>query len=470
MSNSVRFWDRQAETLQRPHLEMLQMARVRACVERLQRTDNPFYRRLDGIDSASLRSHDDLARLPFTTKTDLRDQYPFGMLAVPQREVVRVHASSGTTGKPTVVAYTRADLDLWSDVLARGLVAGGITEDDIFQNSTGYGLFTGGLGMHDAVTRVGAMVVPASSGNTARQVLLLKDFGVTAIHATPSYALHIAEVAAAEGIDLPSLPLRAAFLGAEPMSEALQDEIAATMGVTVYEQYGLSEVIGPGVASGCGTGDTRELHVWDDHYIPEIVDPDSGQRLPDGEVGELVFTAPTKEALPMVRYRTRDRTYLTREPCPCGRTSARIGKILGRTDDMLIVRGVNVFPSQIEHALLRMEGLTPNYQIVLTTRRDRQDELTVRIEPVDHPAASAGSLAGTSAASLATASTEAESLGTASADSSGTVGSDRAALAGRARAALHDILGLQVVVVLVAPGTIPRSEGKAVRVLDQRLR
>jgi phenylacetate-CoA ligase len=433
-----RYWDREAETLPRPDLEALQMARVRACVERLQRSDNPFYRRLDGIDPAALRTHDDLARLPFTRKADLRDQYPFGMLAVPRREVVRVHASSGTTGKPTVVAYTRADLDLWSGVLARGLVAGGLTEDDIFQNATGYGLFTGGLGMHDAVARIGAMIVPASSGNTARQVLLLHDFGVTAIHATPSYALHIAEVAAAEGISLPDLPLRAAFLGAEPMSEALADEIAAAMGVTVYEQYGLSEIIGPGVASGCGVG--RELHVWDDQYIPEIVDPESGARLPDGEIGELVLTAPTKQALPMLRYRTRDRTYLTREPCACGRTSARIGKILGRTDDMLIVRGVNVFPSQIEHALVRIPGLAPHYQLVLTTRADRQDELRVRIEPADQspaPAAGAG---------------------------------DRAALAGQARAALHDALGIQVIVDLVAPGTIPRSEGKAVRVVDERVR
>ena len=307
-----------------PELEALQLARVRACVERLQRSDNLFYRRLDGIDAGALRSHDDLARPPFTVKDDLRDQYPFGMLVAPRRDVVRVHASSGTTGRPTVVAYTRADLDLWADVLARGLAAGGVTEDDVVQNATGYGLFTGGLGFHDAATWIGAMVVPTSSGNTARQVMLLRDFGVTALHATPSYALHIAEVAAAEGIDLRALPIRAVFLGAEPMSEALQDEIADAMGATVYEQYGLSEVIGPGVASNCGNG--RELHVWDDHYVPEIVDPETGVRLPDGEVGELVFTAPTKEALPVLRYRTRDRTYLTREPCPCGRTSARIGR------------------------------------------------------------------------------------------------------------------------------------------------
>jgi phenylacetate-CoA ligase len=431
-----RFWDRDAETLPRADLERLQMARVRACVERLQRTGNPFYReRLAGLDAATLRTPDDLARLPFTLKTDLRDQYPFGLVAVPRREVVRVHASSGTTGRPTVVAYTRADLELWADVLARGLVAGGVTEDDVFQNSAGYGLFTGGLGIHDAAEKIGAMVVPASSGNTARQVLLIRDFGVTAIHATPSYALHIAEVAAAEGVDLPSLPIRAAFLGAEPMSEALQDEISAAMGVTVYEQYGLSEVIGPGVASNCGHG--PEMHVWDDHFIPEIVDPESGERRPDGEVGALVFTAPTKEALPVLRYRTRDRTYLTREPCPCGRTGARIGKILGRTDDMLIVRGVNVFPSQIEHALVRLAGLAPHYQLILTTRADRQDELRVRIEPAQHAGA--------------------ETAGA-------------AALAVRARAVLRDALGIQVLVDLVAPGTIPRSEGKAVRVLDERVR
>lgn len=435
MSSAGRFWDRPTETLPRPDLEALQLARVRRCVERLQRSGNPFYRRLGGIEPDSLRTLDDLTRLPFTVKDDLRDTYPFGLLAAPKRDVVRVHASSGTTGKPTVVAYTRADLELWADVLARGLVAGGVAEDDVFQNAAGYGLFTGGLGFHDAATRIGAMVVPTSSGNTARQVMLLKDFEVTVLNATPSYALHVAEVAAAEGIDLRALPLRAIFLGAEPMSSALQDEIEAATGATVYEQYGLSEVIGPGVASNCGYG--RELHVWEDHYVPEIVDPESGERLPDGEVGELVLSAPTKEALPVLRYRTRDRTYLTREPCRCGRTGARIGKILGRTDDMLIVRGVNVFPSQIEHALVRLAGLSPNYQLVLTTRADRQDELRVRIEPANHLGAEAGV---------------------------------RAALEGMARAALRDALGLAVIVELAAPGSIPRSEGKAVRVVDLRAR
>jgi phenylacetate-CoA ligase len=428
-----RYWDRAAETMPRAELERLQVERVRACLSRLKATGAAFYRRFDDVEPDQIRTLDDLARLPFTTKNDLRDAYPYGLFAVPRRQMVRLHASSGTTGKPTVVGYTRADLELWADVLARGLVAGTVTDEDVFQNSAGYGLFTGGLGFHDAAARVGALVVPTSAGNTSRQVLLLRDLEVTALNTTPSYALHIAEVAAAEGVDVRSLPLRVAFLGAEPMSTGLQQELESRMGITVFEQYGLSEIIGPGVASTCAEQDG--LHVWEDHFIPEIVDPTSGERLPDGEVGELVFTAPTKEALPMVRYRTRDRTRLTREPCACGRTNARIGKILGRTDDMLILRGVNVFPSQIQHTLLGIAGLTPNYQLVLTTRADRQEELRVRIEPADHLAAEAG---------------------------------PRAALEAQAREALRSSLGLSVLIELVALGTIPRSEGKAVRLLDQR--
>lgn len=434
MAPRRRFWDERAETLPRIELERLQVARLRACVERLQRCEAPFYRRLDGFDPARLRSLDDLALLPFTSKDDLRQHYPVGLFAIPSREVVRVHASSGTTGTPTIVGYTRADLDLWADPVARCLTAGGVGEDDVFQNGAGYGLFTGGLGFHDGATRVGALVVPTSTGNTHRQVMLLRDLGVTAIHTTPSYAIHVAEVAAVEGIDLRALPLRAAFLGAEPMSESLRAEIAATMGVTVYEQYGLSEVIGPGVAAACER--QEGLHIWEDHFIPEVIDPDNGARLPDGEVGELVLSAPTKEALPVLRYRTRDRTWLIREPCGCGRTSVRIGKILGRTDDMLIVRGVNVFPSQIEHALVGIDGLVPHYQIVLTTRADRQTELRVRIEPADHLAADPGA---------------------------------RAVLEARAREALRAALGLAVRIEIVPPGAIPRSEGKAVRVLDQRV-
>ena len=290
-----RFWDRAAETMPRDELERLQMARVRSCVARLLASGAAFYRqRLGPIAPDDLRSIEDLARLPFTTKNDLREQYPFGLLAAPSREIVRIHASSGSTGKPTVVAYTRADLALWANVLARGLVAGGLTSADVFQNAYGYGLFTGGLGFHDAASLVGAAVVPTSSGNTPRQVMLMRDFGVTAFAATPSYAINVAEVASAEGIDLASLPLRAAFVGAEPMSPAMQREIEERMGVRVYEQFGLSEIIGPGVASACAH--QRGLHVWEDHFIPEIIDPEGGAHLPDGEVGELVLTAATKEA------------------------------------------------------------------------------------------------------------------------------------------------------------------------------
>ena len=428
-SKAETFWDRPAETMPRGELEQLQLSRVRSCLERLRASDLEYYRqRLAGVRPDQIRSIDDLERLPFTVKDDLREHYPFGLFLTPKSEVVRIHASSGSTGKPTVVAYTRSDLELWSDVLARGLAAGGLTHSDTFQNAYGHGLFTGGLGFHDAATRVGAAVVPTSAGNTSRQVRLMRDFGATAFGATPSYALHLAEVAVAEGIDLHPLPVRAAFLGAEPMTEKLSHQIEDRMGVTVYEQYGLSEIIGPGVASACGK--SEGMHVWEDHFIPEIVDPESGERLPDGEVGELVLSAPTKEAFPVLRYRTRDLTRLTRESCPCGRTSARISRILGRTDDMLIVRGVNVFPSQIEHALLGIDGLEPHYQIVLSTRPDHQDDLCVRVEAAE-PAA-------------------------------------HAALETRVLRTLKDALDLTAKVELVPPRTIPRSEGKAVRILDQR--
>jgi phenylacetate-CoA ligase len=418
----------------RADLERLQLARVRACLERLATSNVPLYReRFAGVVPDRLRSIHDLAHLPFTTKKDLRDHYPFGMLAVPLRDVVRIHASSGSTGKPTVVAYTRADLDLWANLLARGLIAGGVGTMDVFQNAYGYGLFTGGLGFHDAASLVGAAVLPTSSGNTPRQVMLMRDFGVTALGATPSYAINLAEVATAEGVDLRSLPLRAAFVGAEPMSDAIRREIEERMGVRVYEQYGLSEIIGPGVAAACAH--QAGLHIWEDHFIAEVVDPESGEPLAEGELGELVLTAATKEAFPLLRYRTRDRTRLVRERCACGRTMARITKILGRTDDMLIVRGVNVFPSQIEHALLGVEGVTPHYQLVLTTRADRQDELRVRIE---------------TGAAQGAASTDCQAVEVA------------------VREVLRSALGLAVVVELVLPGTLPRSDGKALRVLDER--
>lgn len=421
------------ETMPREELEQLQVSRVRSCVERLQASEIRYYKeRLADVDPGQINSPDDLSRLPFTVKDDLREHYPFGMFLAPLSEIVRIHASTGSTGKPTVVGYTRSDLELWAGVLARGLTAGGVTRKDVFQNAYGHGLFTGGLGFHDAASRVGATVVPTSAGNTSQQVMLMRDFGATAFGATPSYALHVAEVAVEEGVDLHSLPLRAAFLGAEPMTEKMAARIEEKMGVKVYEQYGLSEIIGPGVASACGYADG--MHVWEDHFIPEIVDPDSGERLPDGEVGELVLTAPTKEALPVIRYRTRDLTRLYKEPCPCGRTSARIARIMGRTDDMLIVRGVNVFPSQVEHALMGMDDLEPHYQLVLSTRKeDHQDDLSVRVETAEHVAKA-----------------------------------DHEALQIRVSETLREALSLTATVELAPPRTIPRSEGKAVRVLDER--
>jgi phenylacetate-CoA ligase len=386
-----------------------------------------YYReRLSGIEPEGIRSVEDLSRLPFTVKGDLRDHYPFGLLLAPMKDVVRIHASSGSTGKPTVVAYTRADLALWADVLARGLVAGGVGEGDVFQNAYGHGLFTGGLGFHDAATRVGAAVVPTAAGQTARQVMLMRDFGATALGVTPSYALHVAEVAVAEGVDLRSLPLRAVFSGAEPMTDGMRKKIEERMGVTLYEQYGLSEIIGPGVAWACGRSDG--MHVCEDHFVPEVVDPDTGDLLPDGEIGELVLSAPTKEAFPVLRYRTRDLVRISHDPCPCGRTFARISKVLGRTDDMMIIRGVNVFPSQIEHALLGVDGLEPHYPILLGTRPDHQTGLRVRVE----------------------------------------TSSPNPALEDRAREAFRNALDLSVAVELVPPRTIPRSEGKAVRVVDER--
>ncbi len=429
----IALWDQTAETLPREQLEQLQISRVRSCLQRLQSSEDRYYKeRLDGVDPDRINSLDDLTHLPFTMKEDLREHYPFGMFLAPLSDIVRIHASTGSTGKPAVVGYTRPDLKLWSDVLARGLAAGGITAYDVFQNAYGHGLFTGGLGFHDAATRVGATVVPTSAGNTSQQVMLVRDFGVTALGATPSYALHVAEVAVEEGVDLNALPFRAAFLGAEPMTEKMAARIEEKMGVEVYEQYGLSEIIGPGVASACGYADG--MHVWEDHFIPEIVDPDSGERLPDGEIGELILTAPTKEALPVIRYRTRDLTRLYTEPCPCGRTSVRIARITGRTDDMLIVRGVNVFPSQVEHALMGMDDLEPHYQLVLSTREgDHQDDLIVRVETAEHVAKA-----------------------------------DHEALQLRVSETLREALNLTATVELASQRTIPRSEGKAVRVLDER--
>jgi phenylacetate-CoA ligase len=370
----------EVETIPARDMQILQGERLRAGIARLAQTV-PFYRetlRAAGITADSIRSVEDLTRLPFTTKDDLRDQYPFGLVAVPMHEVIRVHASSGTTGKPTVVAYTRNDLRLWSELMARTYATAGVTAEDIVHNAYGYGLFTGGLGFHDGAERLGATVIPASGGHTRRQVTLMRDFGSTVLCCTPSYALLLAEVAKEEGIDPTSLPLQVGLFGAEPWSERMREVIESRLHLVALNVYGLAEVIGPGVAVEC----TRQqgMHIFEDHFIPEIIDPGTNASLPDGDIGELVLTCVTKEALPLIRYRTRDQTRLIREPCACGRTTVRMDRLVGRTDDMITVRGVNVFPSQIETVLLQVGEVEPHYQVIVDRSADSMDDLAVLVE------------------------------------------------------------------------------------------
>ncbi len=423
------------ESLDRESLSRLQLDRLRSLVERIAR-DVPFYReQLSGVSPGDIDSLDVLSELPFTDKKTLRDQYPFGLFAVPQREVVRIHASSGTTGKPTVVGYTRADMALWGEVMVRTLRAGGVTEDDVLHNAYGYGLFTGGLGFGHGAEVLGASTVPVSSGNTARQLMLLEDFGATVLCATPSYALVLAEAAEQEGIDIASrLRLRVGFFGAEPWTEAMREELEGRLGLEAFDVYGLSEVMGPGVAVECA--EHRGLHIQEDHFLPEVIDPDSGKPVPGDGEGELVFTTLTKEALPLLRYRTRDRVRLTREPCPCGRTTARMSKVQGRTDDMLIVRGVNVFPSQIEEALLGVSGVAPQYVILVDRGKDHLDDLEILVEPTP----------------------EAEARGEFALKE----------LQRLAQTRVESILGIRARVEVVRSRGIERSQGKAARVLDRR--
>ena len=430
-------WNPSAELLPRDALRLLQVDRLRRLVaytsERV-----PFYRDAlgrSGVTASDIRSLDDLRRLPFTVKEDLRDNYPFGLFAVRKEDLARIHASSGTTGKPTVAGYTPADLVLWGEVMARSLSMAGVTADDVVHNAYGYGLFTGGLGVHLGAERIGATVVPVSGGLTKRQVMLLEDFGATVLTCTPSYALVIAEELAEQGIDVAKrLNLRVGIFGAEPWTETMRRETEAKLGIRALNIYGLTEIIGPGVAQECE--DAAGMHLFEDVFLPEIVDPDTGETLPAGEQGELVLTTLTKEAMPVIRYRTRDRTRLIHEPCACGRTLVRMERIMGRTDDMLIVRGVNVFPQLIEQTLLSIEGLEPQYQIVVQ-RVELLDELEVSVE-------------GTSA------------LFESGADAR------RASLGARVTQALVEALGVSVNVRIAEPRSLPRSEGKAKRVIDRR--
>ncbi len=373
------YWQQESECMDRKELEQLQLERLESTLNRVY-LNVPFYRKkFDevGFNPDDLRSLDDLRKLPFTVKNDLRDNYPYGLFAVPLREVVRVHASSGTTGMATVVGYTRNDIKTWSNLVARVLVAGGVTADDVIQIAFNYGLFTGAFGLHYGSERVGASVIPASSGNTKRQIKIMQDFKTTALVCTPSYAMLIADTAREMGISPNSLSLKWGLFGAEPWSDAMRRELEDKLKIKATDNYGLSEVMGPGVAGECLQ--QNGLHINEDHFLVEVIDPDTLEPVKVGEVGELVITTLTKEAFPMIRYRTRDLTRLIPEPCPCGRTLRRMARITGRTDDMLIIRGVNVFPQQIEAVLFEIEGTEPHYQIIID-RKGALDDATVLVE------------------------------------------------------------------------------------------
>jgi phenylacetate-CoA ligase len=416
-----------------PLLRGLQLERLRSIVRRAYERVPLFRERMERrrLSPASLRSLADLAALPFTVKADLRDTYPFGLFASPMEDVVRLHASSGTTGKPIVVAYTQSDLAVWSEVMLRTFAACGLHRGDVVQNAYGYGLFTGGLGAHYGAEALGATVIPISGGNTDRQLMVMQDFGVTALCCTPSYFLHLLEQARETKGGLGRL--RVGVFGAEPWSDAMRERIEAESGISAYDIYGLSEIIGPGVGSECSR--QEGLHLFEDHFYPEVIDPESGEVLPEGTEGELVLTTLSKQAMPMIRYRTRDVTAIVPEPCGCGRTLRRIRRISRRSDDMFVIRGVNVFPSQVETALLAVEGTLPHYQIVLT-REKGLDAMEVRVEVTPE------------------------------------VFSDRIRaleeLRDRLARAVERTLGIRASVSLVEPRTLARSEGKARRVVDQR--
>ena len=421
--------------MDRNGIRHVQSERLRETVERVY-FNVPYYRNKmqeAGIGPESIRSIDDIAKLPYTTKQDLRDNYPFGLFAVPMSEIVRVHASSGTTGKPTVVGYTRNDISTWSEVMARTLTSAGANRNDFIQVAYGYGLFTGGLGLHYGGEKIGASVIPISGGNTVRQIQLMHDFGSTVLACTPSYALFLAEAIQESGINRDDLKLRVGVFGAEPWTENMRREIEDKLQIKAIDIYGLSEVIGPGVASECLV--QKGLHINEDHFYPEIIDPETLRVLPEGSTGELVFTTITKEGLPLIRYRTRDLTRLTYEKCTCGRTMVRMEKCLGRSDDMLIIRGVNLFPSQVESVLLEMSEIKPHY-LLIVDRVNNLDTLELKVE-VDE-------------AFFQDKISQLESL--------------RQKLQNN----LENSLGLGIKVTLVEPKIIERSEGKSKRVIDKR--
>ena len=429
-------WARE-ETLSRAEIEALQLERLQDTVKAYEHVE-PYRKKMEeaGVRPEDIRTLDDLKHLPFTTKQDMRDNYPYGLFAVSRKKLRRIHASSGTTGKPTVVGYTAHDLDVWSECVARLAAAAGACEDDIAQICFGYGMFTGALGLHKGLERVGAAIVPSSTGNTEKQLMYMKDFETTLLVATPSYAMRIAEVAKEIGIDpRKDLKVEKLVLGSELMTEAMRSELHKVWGddVKITQNYGMSELMGPGVSGECL--ELRGMHINEDHFIAEVIDPKTGEVLPPGEKGELVVTCITKEALPLIRYRTRDITRLMYEPCPCGRTTARMENLSGRTDDMLKIRGVNVFPGQIEEVLIKTEGIGPNYEIVVD-RKNHSDILTIKVE------------------------VEAEQM----MDSYGALEQ----LERRLKERIRLVLGLDARIQLVSPNTLQRFEGKAKRVTDLR--
>jgi phenylacetate-CoA ligase len=435
MAKKIYRFDRANETLPRAKLRVLQLRRLKQTLKSAW-DKVPIHRgrmKARGIEPGDIRSLDDLALLPFTVKGDLRDHYPFGMFARPRETLVRLHASSGTTGKPTVVGYSARDIATWADLMARTMACAGARPGDVIHNAYGYGLFTGGLGAHYGGERLGATVVPVSGGATERQIVLIQDFGARVLCATPSYALSIAEVAEKQGVDLRKSKLEIGIFGAEPWSEAMRKELDARLGLKAVDIYGLSEIMGPGVAAECV--EARDgLHGWEDHFLFEVIDPDTGEHVPEGTAGELVITTLTKEALPMIRYRTRDITRISTERCGCGRTHLRIRRITGRNDDMLIIRGVNVYPSQVEAVLVGLPDVAPHYQLVVE-RKGAMDHMTVEVEI-------APALAGTANA--------------------------YPVVAERVRHHIKSMIGVSTDVAVKQPGEIPRSQGKAVRVRDLR--
>lgn len=429
------YWNKTIETMPYTEMRQLQTKRLSAVVEYMYR-QVPFYRERmhqQGLLPEDVTTLADISKLPFTEKQDMRDNYPYGLFAVPPSEIVRIHASSGTTGKATVVGYTKRDLGIWSEVMARSLTAAGVTNKSFIQIAYGYGLFTGGLGLHYGAEMVGASVIPVSSGNTGRQISLMRDFGTTVLACTPSYALHIADTMKDMGIDPKTTALKVGILGAEPWSDSMRSEVEAQLNIKAIDIYGLSEIIGPGVACECEH--QNGLHINEDHFYPEIINPITGEVLGEGEKGELVLTTITKEGMPMIRYRTRDLTVLNREPCPCGRTLVRMSKVLGRSDDMLIIRGVNVFPSQVESVLLSLGETSPHYQLIVD-RVGHLDTLTVMVEVSE------------------------------------TIFSDEVRrmemIEKKIQNELASVLKVSAQVRLVAAKTLERSEGKAKRVIDNR--